>query len=74
MAQMKNYDGSEAGAARKKNYEGSVEGVARRKDYNNAQLCIDASISDCNEIVGNSESQDVIGRKTNCTGNESLVA
>ena len=37
-------------------------------------MCIDASISDCNEIVGNSESQDVIGYKENCTGIESMVA
>ena len=61
MARYKNYDGNEAGAVRKKKYEGSVEGVAKRQDYSNAQLRIDASISDCNEIVGNSESQDVIG-------------
>ena len=63
MARKKNYYGSEAGGVPKKSYEGSVEGVARRKYYNNAQLCIDSSISDCNEIVGNSESQDLIGYK-----------
>ena len=37
------------------------------------QLCIDASISDCNERVGNFESQEVIGYQNICTGDELLV-